>query len=297
MSLSFIPMKGLRLCVVFLIGVLAVQICSAGEMTLWYRTSAHDGMNEALPIGNGRMGGLIYGAPEEERININEDGFWTGDANPSGDYGTMGSYQTFGVVAIQLPTHTNVLNYRRDLNIETAISTVGYEIGGVKYKREIFCSHPAGVLMARFTADKPRSYSGRVELRDSHGTPVMVSIGGLSAAGALNNGLKYEWQARVLPDGGSVKKDGNALVFSGCDGLTLLIAAGTDYAMDYSRSHRGEDPHQRLTASLNAASETPYATLERDHEADYRSLFDRVAIDLGTSSETQRALPTDERRV
>ncbi|HEX3718846.1 MAG TPA: glycoside hydrolase family 95 protein [Verrucomicrobiae bacterium] len=266
-------------------------------MTLWYRTPAHDGMNEALPIGNGRMGGLIYGAPEEERININEDSFWTGDANPSGDYGTMGSYQTFGVVAVQLPTHTNVLNYRRDLDIETAISTVSYEAGGVKYKREFFCSHPAGILVARFTADKPGNFSGRVELRDSHGTPVVVSSTGLSAAGILNNGLKYEWQARVLADGGSVKTDGNALVFNGCDGLTILIAAGTDYAMDYSRNYRGEDPHQRLTASLKAASEAPYATLKRDHEADYRSLFDRVAIDLGTSSEAQRALPTDERRL
>ena len=285
------------LCATVLFGALLGQMCSGSELVLWYRHAAHDGMNEALPIGNGRRGGLIYGAPNEERININEDSFWTGDENPSGDYGTMGAYQTFGIVAVGLPTHTNVLNYRRELDIGTAISRVSYEVTGVKYRREFFCSHPAGVLVARFSADKPGSYSGRIELRDSHGAPVVASSRGLSVSGTLNNGLKFEWQMLVQPDGGSVQSDGKAITFTGCDGLTLFVAAGTDYAMDYTNHYRGEDPHRRLSASLKRASQMSYARLKEAHETDYRGLFDRVAIDLGSSSAEQRALPTDERRL
>jgi alpha-L-fucosidase 2 len=119
----------------------------------------------------------------------------------------------------------------------------------------------------------------------------------LTAAGALDNGLKYEWQILVLPEGGSVESNGTSLAFSRCDGLTLLIVAGTDYAMDYTNGYRGADPHPRLTAMIKAASEKGREALEEEHETDFRSLFDRVTLDLGRSSTAQRGLPTDQRRL
>jgi alpha-L-fucosidase 2 len=287
----------MRFLVAFLFAFRLVQICSASALTLWYLQPARSGMNEALAIGNGHMGGLLFGAPDLEHVNITEDGFWTGGENPSGQDGTMGNYQTFGDAAVLLPAHTNAVNYRRELDIGTALSRVSYEAGGVKYNREFFCSHPAGVLVARFSADKPGSYTGQIELRDSHGASTVVWTNRLTAAGVLDNGLKYEWQIVVVPEGGSVESNGTSLAFSRCDGLTLLIAAGTDYAMDYTNHYRGQDPHKRLTALLKAASEKSYDALEQEHEADFWSLFDRVTLDLGPSSAAQRGLPTDQRHL
>jgi alpha-L-fucosidase 2 len=286
-----------KLCGALFCAAWLVQTSLASDLVLWYRQPAKSGMNEALPIGNGRMGGLIYGAPDQERVNINEDSFWTGGENPSGEDGTMGNYQTFGSAYVLLAAHTNASDYRRELDIGTALSRVTYEAGGVKYKREFFCSHPAGVLVARFSADKPGSYAGRIELRDSHGTSVVAEPNRLTAVGALDNGLKYEWQLLVLPEGGSVESKATSLAFAGCDSLTLLIAAGTDYAMDDARHYRGADPHQRLTALLDAASGKGFDALEQEHEADFQKLFNRIQLDLGASSDAQRALPTDQRRL
>ena len=147
------------------------------DLTLWYDHPANDKkpMEEALAIGNGRMGGLIFGAPSRERISINEDSLWTGGENPSGNDNTMGAYQVFGNVLVNLPGHTNAAAYRRDLDLATAQAHVSYEFGGAKYQREFFCSHPAGVLAARFSADKPDSYTGSVELADSHGGVASVA--------------------------------------------------------------------------------------------------------------------------
>ncbi len=287
----------MRLLVAFLVLAGFVQISSGCDLTLWYQQPARSGLEEALPIGNGRMGGLIYGGASEERINISEDSFWTGDENPSGEDGTMGNYQTFGDAVVLLPTHTNATDYRRELDIGTALARVSYEANGVKHKREYFCSHPSGILVARFSADKRGSYSGKFQLRDSHGASCVASGNRLTVAGALKNGLKYEWQLLLLNDGGSVQSDGSSLSFSDCNGLTFFIVAGTDYAMDYAKHFRGEDPHQRLTAQANSASKIHFETLERRHESDFKALFDRVSIDLGKSSEAQHALPTDQRRL
>jgi alpha-L-fucosidase 2 len=138
------------------------------------------------------MGCLIFGAPERERLCINEDSLWTGDENPSGDYDTMGAYQVMGNVYVDLPAHKNAADYGRELDLATAQARVSYEAGGVHYQREFFCSHPAGLLVARFTADKPHSYSGTVRLEDGHGAVAVGAADGLLISGKLSNGLKYE---------------------------------------------------------------------------------------------------------
>src|SRR3954470_4443400 len=84
------------------------------DLALWYQHPASEKqpMNEALPIGNGRMGGLVFGAPARERISVNEDSLWTGDGNPSGNDNTMGSYQVLGNVLINIPGHLDSTNYQ-----------------------------------------------------------------------------------------------------------------------------------------------------------------------------------------
>ncbi|MBM3890569.1 MAG: glycoside hydrolase family 95 protein, partial [Verrucomicrobia bacterium] len=119
----------------------------------------------------------------------------------------------------------------------------------------------------------------------------------LRFGGALDNGLKYETQVAVLNAGGSLQaRDGN-IEFSGCDSVTFLIAAGTNYVMDYAKQFRGADPRETLAARLKAASAKSFDELKAAHIADFQTLFNRVALDLGDTAADRLALPTDQRKV
>jgi alpha-L-fucosidase 2 len=253
-------------------------------------------VNEALPIGNGRLGGLIAGGTARERIVLNEDSLWTGDENPGGNDDRMGAYQCLGDVFINLPGHENLANYRRDLGLGDALAHVSYQSDGVNYRREYFCSHPDGVLVVRLTADQPGRYTGSIELQDAHGAQTVAGKNHLAFVGTLNNGLKYDAQLIALPEGGSMQTNGATLEFKNCNGLTLIVAAGTDYAMDYARHYRGEPPHTRVSKQVEKAAAKKYDALKAEHEKDFHSLFDRVALDLGKSSAGQIELPTDVRK-
>ena len=276
----------------------------AGDLVLWYQQPAGSTVNgtappfvnEALPIGNGRLGGLIAGGTAREQIVLNEDSLWTGDENPSGNDGTMGAYQCLGNLFINLPGHENPADYRRDLDIGNALAHVSYRLGGVNYRREYFCSHPDGVLVVQLTADRPGRYTGSIELSDAHGAQSVAAKNHLAFAGALNNGLKYEAQLIALPDGGRLQTNGATLEFTNCNGLTLIVAAGTDYAMDYAAKYRGEDPHRRVTKQVEKAAANKYDDLKAIHEKDFHPWFDRVALDLGKSSAEQLEMPTDARK-
>jgi alpha-L-fucosidase 2 len=280
----------------------AGAIASAGDLMLWYQrpavvTNSSPLINEALPIGNGHIGGLIAGGTARETMVLDEDSLWLGGENPSGNDGSMGAFQMLGSVIINLPGHGDAVNYRRDLDLGNALAHVSYESGGVNFSRVYFCSHPAGVIVIRLTADKPGRYSGSIALADSHRAPVVAAKNRLTDAGALNNGLKYEAQLVAVKDGGTLQTNGAVLDFTNCNGLTLFIAAGTDYAMDYAAHYRGENPHARVTGQVDAAAAKKYDALKAEHEKDFHALFDRVRLDLGTSSPEQTALPTDERKV
>jgi alpha-L-fucosidase 2 len=119
----------------------------------------------------------------------------------------------------------------------------------------------------------------------------------LMFTGLLNNGLKYAAQLAVRNTGGSVQtRDGN-VEFTGCDSVTLLVAAGTDYVLDYAKKYRGTDPHARISAQLKAASAKSFDELKSAHVADYQSLFNRVALDVGQTPADRLALPIDQRKV
>ena len=291
---------------------------SAADLTFWYQqpAGAHEpapspgqplglgggkssyAMNEALPIGNGRMGGLIFGQPECERISLNEDSLWTGDENPTGDYNKMGAYQVLGNVLVHLDGMTNATDYRRDLDLSMALSHVSYTVNGVKYRREFFCSYPAQVLAADFSADRPGAYSGSLELVDSHQAKLTVDGNCLVAAGTLENGMKFEWQVRLILRGGTAMANTNTarIEFKDCDGLTVLMAAGTDYASDYAKKFQGENPHARVSNQIDSAAKQDFAYVKQVHVRDYQSLFNRVSADFGKDN-AQTGLPTDRRKL
>jgi alpha-L-fucosidase 2 len=263
-----------------------------GGLVLWYQQPAKSDLTEALPIGNGRLGGVVLGGVECERIQFNEDSLWTGDANPSGDENTMGAYQAFGDLILRFDTGSNdsnpvagtsVQNYHRQLDLATATARTEFTLHGVRHVREVFASHPAQVIVIRWSADTPGAITGRIELKGAHGEPTEVNGSTLSFRGTLSNGMKYEARAEILARGGTA--DGGRL--KRCDDVMVLLAAGTDYAFDCTKGYRGK---MRALAFPTKG----YDELKTEHVKDFQALFNRVSLDLGTSD---NSLPTDKRKL
>jgi alpha-L-fucosidase 2 len=259
-------------------------------------------MSEALPIGNGRLGGMVFGGVENERIQFNEDSLWVGDEHDTG------AYQAFGDLLVALAPGGNVSDYRRELDLTRAVHTVTYTSGGVHFRREYFVSQPAGVMVLHFTADQPGAYSGTIAVTDMHEGKLRVENNTFTTTGSLAGyaysekpktpyafALQYESQVRVLNDGGSLTITNGQIAFNQANGLTILLDAGTDYLNQRDHGWRGELPHRAITARLDAAAKRSVADLLAEHEQNYRGLFDRVHLDLGTTPAAVAAWPTDVR--
>lgn len=260
----------------------------AAELVLRYDSPAPDTAQgweqQALPIGNGRLGAMLFGQVARDRLQFNDITLWTGDAR------AMGAYQPFGDVVLELDGATApVGDYRRELDIAHARHRLSYTQDGVRFEREAIASHPAQVIAWRLSADRPGRYSGRIALTDRHGATLSAADATLTAAGTLPNGLAYASQLRVLHEGGSVAVDGNnTLVFKGCNALTLLLGAGTSFA-------DGRPPLLRVQAQVGTAAARPWPELLAKHERDIEALLGRVRLDLGDSPAERRALTTDAR--
>ena len=256
---------------------------------LWYRAPAHTWMTEALPIGNGTLGAMVFGGTDQERLQFNVDSLWTGD-----DHDT-GAYQAFGDVLIDLG-HTNITDYRRELDIGRAVQTVLYQSNGIHYERTAFASHPAHVIVWRMTADKAGSCSGRIRLTDMHKAAVVADgADRLRATGKLENGLEYESQILVMGDGGKISSSPGGVAFDGCNGVTVILSADTNYIPVYEKNWRGDPPHAAIARRIDDATARGFDKLLAEHVEDYQSLFNRFRLDLGTTAADVAALPTDER--
>jgi alpha-L-fucosidase 2 len=290
-----------RLLIPFLI-VVAHGAGAGQENThrLWYRQPATNWQAEALPIGNGKLGAMVFGKVQRERFMFNEDSLWIGDEIDTG------SYQAFGDVMVRLhPDGAAFGDYTRSLDIGQAIHTTSYTCMGVNYRREAFASAPAGVMVFRFEADKPGAHSGEVQLVDRHKAKSVGKDDTLSADGNLkglryrNKGphykiaLDYESQVKVLHKGGGISVSDGKITFKNCDSLTVLVAAGTNYLNQRDKGWKGEHPHKRLSAQLAKAAATPYAKLKADHTRDHQALYRRFEVKLPGNANSQ--LPTDER--
>lgn len=267
------------------LALVAAWPLSAAELVLHYGQPAPDTPQgweqQALPIGNGRLGAMLFGQVARDRLQFNDITLWTGDMQ------ALGAYQPFGDVVLSLDgADAPVTGYRRELDIGRARHRLSYVQGGVRFERETLASHPAQVIAWRLSADQPGRYSGRIALTDRHGAAIGVAHQSLAAVGALPNGLAYASQLRVLNDGGSVTTDGNTLMFRGCDALTIILGAGTSFA-------DGQPPLPRVQAQVAAAK--PWPQLQAEHERDVKALLGRVQLDLGASPADRRALTTDAR--
>jgi len=286
--------------------LLVVVVClwawpaRSGELRLWYTTPGSDNLGQGLLIGNGRIGAIVPGKVSAENIVLNEISLWSGTVNPSGDYntgpaGSFGAYQLFGNLLLNLPSHTNYTGYVRALNLGNAVATVDYTNNGIAFHREMFCSAADQVMVIRLTAGSNAAYTGNIQLVDGHSNTVVSVDGGLMFSGALANGELYEAQLVARNDGGTLVCSGGVIQFTNCDSLTLVVAMGTDYVMDYTRLYHGANPHDLVVRRARAAAGKDYAALRTAHRADYEPLFSRVTLDLGPAPAGRAGLPTDER--
>src|ERR1043165_8529920 len=115
--------------------LLSVSIALAQPLTLHYTRPADDWQSQALPIGNGRLGAIIFGGAQHEHVQLNENSLWTGDEKDTG------SYQNLADLYIDLE-HGQTENYRRQLDLDSAVHTIEYLCAGTAYRREYFASVP-----------------------------------------------------------------------------------------------------------------------------------------------------------
>lgn len=251
--------------------------------------------SSVYPIGNGRLGATIYGGMAEEHIQFNEDTLWTGDEEDTG------RYQNFGELFIALEGHTEASPtnslYRRELDIGQALHTIRYEQGGIRYQRAYFASYPANVMVFHFSADKKGSYTGTLWLKNAHPGETNTVGNMIGFGGKLDGkiGMSYEAQAIILNQGGSISAKDGVLSFKGCDSLTILLDAGTDYLNRRDKGWKQEHPRQRIIDRLAAASKRSFEDLLKEHIKDYRGLFSRVTLELGATPAETQSLTTDDR--
>ncbi len=162
------------------------------DLALRYDRPATNWQSEALPLGNGRLGCMVFGGVPRERLQFNEDSLWIGDESETG------AYQAFGDVFIAFD-HAAYEGYSRRLDLADAVYSQAYKSGGVRYARQYFASAPAQVLVFRFTADKPGAYSGRIERTDTHGATITAQGARLTSSGDLR-GFFYPESKRRGPE-------------------------------------------------------------------------------------------------
>ncbi len=167
----------------------------------------------------------------------------------------------------------------------------------VHYRREYFASHPANVLVFRFSADRKGAYTGTVRLKDAHAGETKAAGNTITISGRLggNIGLAYEAQAMILSEGGSVSAADGIVSFKACDSLTILLDAGTDYLNQRDKGWKQEHPHQRICERLAAASKKSLDGLLAEHVKDYQQLYNRMTLELGATPAETQDLTTAER--
>ncbi|WP_159455927.1 glycoside hydrolase family 95 protein [Chitinophaga eiseniae] len=295
-------------------------------ISLWYTFPAKEWI-EALPVGNGTLGAMVFGGIADDRLQLNDITVWSGAPQPEADrkdaykfldtirtairqerYKEAGeltarymtssapyysSYQTLGDIFLHYKTAAaSTSSYRRWLDIGQAISGVTFRQSGTTYTRETFSSAPDSVLVHHMEANG--------------NTPIVVSLllhrkeksqtrfeapNKLIMTGNTGPTLDFEVQMAVVTDG-VVEGGKDSITVKNARELTIYISAGTSYMLDYNKGFKGEHPHQKVTRQLQQAISKGYSRLKADHITDYQNFFDRVRINLGAATD---ALPTDER--
>jgi len=297
-------------------------------MKLWYNHPASK-WEEALPMGNGRLGAMVFGKPGHETIQLNEETVWAGGPNndinpqakpyikkvrqliyeekyveaekmalkhitPRGNSGMP--YQTVGNLALDFPGHHSYSDYYRDLELDRAASRVRYKVEGVQYHREMFTSMVDSVIVIRLTADQPGKITFTASLNSPQQHRVNIQHNQLLMSGItgdhenMKGQVKFETLVHPEVKGGQVSQSDTSFTVRGADTATLYISIGTNFKNYHDLSG---DADGRTREALNHALKKPYRQLLADHIAAYQDYFDRVQLDLGSTQAINK--PTDQR--
>jgi len=277
----------------------SVQAKQDESMKIWFNQPAQKWDAEALPIGNGRMGAMLFGGVDKERIQFNEQSLWSGDNNWDGAYETgdhgFGCYRNFGDINLEFKMAGQTQSYSRSLDIISGVHSTSFRLNGVNYQREAFASRPDQVMVFRYTAGKKGALSGKIQLSSAQGAKSAAGKNILRFSAEMPNKLKYAAEVKVVSEGGKLTEEGDALVFENCNSLILYVDARTNYKPDYNSGWRGDDPLPVVEKELSAALAKSYEQLKKRHIADLSRLTKSAQINIGETSAEILALPTIER--
>lgn len=316
----------MRNSLVYLCLLVGCITAKAQELKLWYSQPAKEWV-EALPLGNSRLGAMVYGNPSEEEIQLNEETVWGGSPyrndNPEA-YGVLSEvrklifagketeaeklwkdhaftnqngmpYQTVGSLKLHFPGHEGYADFYRDLNLEKAVAIVSYKVGEVTYTRSMFTSLADNALIIRLEADRPRS----ITFEASYTTPFKEAIITskknrltLSAKASDHEGvpaaIRMESQTRIKTVGGKIKSDGGKLMVTGANAVTIYVSAATNF-VNYQDVSANES--RRVDAALKQVESKAYSQLLNSHIEKYQQQFGRVKLDLDDSPASQKETP------
>ncbi|EPR09375.1 glycosyl hydrolase family 95 catalytic domain-containing protein [Ruminiclostridium papyrosolvens] len=285
---------------------------------------------KALPLGNGRIGAMVYGNYPDERIDLNEATFWssgpgnnnrTGAANSlktaqdqlfAGQYktgsttiannmigGGEAKYQSIGDLKLSFG-HSSVSDYSRQLDMNTGVVSSDYTYNGKKYHRESFVSYPDQIMVTKITCSSPGSISLTAGYESSLTGQYTVSTSGndtliMNGHGDSDNGISYAvWfstRSKIINTNGSVSANNNQISVINADSVVILTSIRTNF-VNY-KTCNGDEKGKATTDITNALTKS-YNTLYNNHVADYQNLFKRVDVDLGGSG-SENSKPMGQR--
>ena len=317
-------MKNLKTWPLVIFLLVALNNCWAQtEYTLFYKAPAKQWV-EALPLGNGRLGAMVYGGVSQEQIQFNEETLWTGephDYSHKGAYKYLGeirqllfegkqteaqdlagkvfmseplhqqAYQPFGDVIIDFPGQEKYADYQRKLDIEKALCSVSYSVDGVNYHREVFVSHPDQLIAIKLTCDKPGALNFNVALNSIHlQKSVQTDFDEQTLRVDIPNGALFGMAGMKVTTDGKILPKYQKITVSGATTATIYITAYTNF-INY-RDVSG-NPKPKINGFLNDAAEYNYDQVKTKHIADYQSLFNR--FEIGFKGNSHIDMPTNER--
>jgi alpha-L-fucosidase 2 len=298
------------------------------NLALWYDKPATQWV-EAVPLGNGRLGAMVFGGVPVERLQLNEDTLYAGGPYDPNNREALAAlpearrlifegkfqeahnlvgarmmanpikqlpYQPLGDFRLELPGHTQVSNYRRELNLDTALASISYAFEGTNFNREIFASPVDQVIVVNLTADRPAQISFAAGFTTPQKAVIEADAGSLILRGenreasGVKGALKFQARALLMVKGGKMESGNGKIVVSNANSALILIAAATSYKRFNDVSG---DPETLVTKYLNRAKGKSFGQLRDSHVREHQRLFRRVTLDLGISESAN--LPTDQR--
>lgn len=293
------------------------------ELKMWYNQPAEK-WTEALPVGNGRLGAMVFGGIDNERIQLNEESVWTGGpierANPEalnnlgnvrqllfeekyaeGERlaqekimgrrldGGLHTYQTLGDLYFHFEGIDNTQNYKRSLNLRTAVTKTQFESNGVTYTREVFSSAPDEVIVVRLSASKKGSLNFSTWMnRPGDAETVSVDANQLRMTGFAQyqgKGTHFASVAYIKNQGGEVASTDTSIIVKNADEVEILVSGRTDFW--------GKEEEKESATDIKTAKEITFEILKQRHIADYQELFNRVDLALNQPDTVQ--IPTNKR--